>query len=104
MSLEAILLKRINQLSFDPCGQNGIRRKNKNEPVATCQGGPDFIMPHLGADYVDVTIPNWDSMTAQHSGQVVDERTIRVGMREKDFVGHGWREWLEAKLGVAANC
>ena len=104
MSFESILLERVNQFSFDPFGTNGVRRENKNEPVATPQSFPNFIMPHLGADYVDVAIPNRDSMTTQQISQVIDERTIRVGMREKDLVGHGWREWLETKLSVAANC
>ena len=104
VSFEAILLERVNQFSFDPFGQNGFRRENKNEPVATRQGPANFIMPHLGADYVDVTIPDRDSMTTQNIGQVVDERTIRIGMGEKDFVGHEGRKRLETKLGVAANC
>jgi hypothetical protein len=42
-------LKGVEELVLDPLRENGARRQDQQEPVATCQGRADLVVPLLRA-------------------------------------------------------
>ena len=64
MAFVTAVVKRLDQLTFDPGRFHRILGKNNGKPIAARQCSANFIVPLLGANDVGLAEPNRYAMAA----------------------------------------
>ena len=86
--VKTILTERIKELAFDPSGTHSIRGQQHEHPIASSQGGADFVVPLLPALNARIAVPIGHPMATQHAYQTLDKHPVASGVRDEGLPGH----------------
>jgi hypothetical protein len=86
--LESRLLQGVDQLVFYPPRTDRVRREHDDEPVASAQGRPDFVVPLLRSHDIRLAEPQGYAVSAQGGGHADGEIVIEAAVREECLIGY----------------